>query len=179
MKFALLMKFPVLHAEPDCSPARATRCGGTGAAVWLCSAVWLGNNGIWLQSGWHDFLQSGSVFGCSLAVFGCFWPPFSPFCLFGLQSGSVVFAVWLFFVAVWLFLASQTARAEPDCKTTEPDCKSGSQTAKKKSQTAKKLQSGSLQSGYTTRVVGCCVIQFIHRLVRLQIIACASGTRRA
>ena len=128
--------------------------GGTGAAVWLCSAVWLGNNGIWLQSGWHDFLQSGSVFGCSLAVFGCFWPPFSPFCLFGLQSGSVVFAVWLFFVAVWLFLASQTARAEPDCKTTEPDCKSGSQTAKKKSQTTKKLQSGSLQSGYTTRVVG-------------------------
>ena len=128
MKFALLMKPPVLHAEPDCSPARATRCGGTGAAVWLCSAVWLGKNGARLQI---DFLQSGSVFGCSLAVLALF-------CLFDLQSGSVVFAVWLFFVAVWLFLASQTARAEPDCKTTEPDCKSGSQTAKKKEPDCKK-----------------------------------------
>ena len=148
------MKFPVLHAEPDCSPARATRWrhGGCSlallcslarqkrylAAVWLARffAVWLG---IWLQS-------------------GCFWlflAPFLPFLPFWL-------AVWLrCFCSLALFCCSLAFFSEPDCKSgarlqnngarlqvREPDCK------KKEPDCKKKLQSGSLQSGYTTRVVG-------------------------
>ncbi len=123
MKFALLMKFPVLHAEPDCSPARATRWrhGGCSlallcslarqkrylAAVWLARffAVWLG---IWLQS-------------------GCFWlflAPFLPFLPFWL-------AVWLrCFCSLALFCCSLAFFSEPDCKQER------SQTAKQRSQTA-------------------------------------------
>ena len=110
MKFALLMKPPVLHAEPDCSPARATRWrhGGCSlallcslarqkrylAAVWLARffAVWLG---IWLQS-------------------GCFWlflAPFLPFLPFWL-------AVWLrCFCSLALFCCSLAFFSEPDCKS--------------------------------------------------------------
>ena len=137
MKFALLMKFPVLHAEPDCSPARATRWrhGGCSlallcslarqkrylAAVWLARffAVWLG---IWLQS-------------------GCFWlflAPFLPFLPFWL-------AVWLrCFCSLALFCCSLAFFSEPDCKSgarlqnngarlqvREPDCKKKEPDCKK------------------------------------------------
>ena len=137
MKFALLMKFPVLHAEPDCSPARATRWrhGGCSlallcslarqkrylAAVWLerFFAVWLG---IWLQS-------------------GCFWlflAPFLPFLPFWL-------AVWLrCFCSLALFCCSLAFFSEPDCKSgarlqnngarlqvREPDCKKKEPDCKK------------------------------------------------
>ena len=131
------MKFPVLHAEPDCSPARATRWrhGGCSlallcslarqkrylAAVWLARffAVWLG---IWLQS-------------------GCFWlflAPFLPFLPFWL-------AVWLrCFCSLALFCCSLAFFSEPDCKSgarlqnngarlqvREPDCKKKEPDCKK------------------------------------------------
>ena len=131
------MKFPVLHAEPDCSPARATRWrhGGCSlallcslarqkrylAAVWLARffAVWLG---IWLQS-------------------GCFWlflAPFLPFLPFWL-------AVWLrCFCSLALFCCSLAFFSEPDCKSgarlqnngarlqvREPDCKKKKPDCKK------------------------------------------------
>ena len=137
MKFALLMKPPVLHAEPDCSSARATRWrhGGCSlallcslarqkrylAAVWLARffAVWLG---IWLQS-------------------GCFWlflAPFLPFLPFWL-------AVWLrCFCSLALFCCSLAFFSEPDCKSgaslqnngarlqvREPDCKKKEPDCKK------------------------------------------------
>ena len=134
MKFPVL---PVLHAEPDCSPARATRWrhGGCSlallcslarqkrylAAVWLerFFAVWLG---IWLQSG---------CFWLFLAVFG----PFLPFWL----------AVWLrCFCSLALFCCSLAFFSEPDCKSgarlqkyrarlqvREPDCKKKEPDCKK------------------------------------------------
>ena len=131
------MKPPVLHAEPDCSPARATRwrhgrcslallCSLARqkrylAAVWLARffAVWLG---IWLQS-------------------GCFWlflAPFLPFLPFWL-------AVWLrCFCSLALFCCSLAFFSEPDCKSgarlqnngarlqvREPDCKKKEPDCKK------------------------------------------------